>query len=134
MCLDSFHDIGDTSSGFWGRAGRLEEVSELLSFLVGVGWIPGDVCWRTFEEIGDEDLIFVGVVGGGEDVGALDGLGEVAEDVVDVEEGFACVGRTGNIWRIKAVSMCIAIEYLGRRNTSLEVSDLGVVAFLLVAA
>ena len=35
------------------------------------------------EEVRDEDLVLVGGVGVGEDVGALEGLGGVTEDVVD---------------------------------------------------
>lgn len=38
----------------------------------------------TVEEVGHEDAVLVvGVVGVGEDVGALEGLGGEAEDVVD---------------------------------------------------
>ncbi len=39
------------------------------------------------EEVRQEDLVLVGGVGVGEDVGALDGLRAVAEDVVDYEDG-----------------------------------------------
>lgn len=82
----------------------MEEIPEFLTFFFGVGGIPGDVCWRAFEEIGHEYLVFVAVVGGGEDVGALDGLGEVAEDVVDVEEGFGGIGGAGYVWRERSIS------------------------------
>lgn len=45
------------------------------------GGIPGDVCWVSFEEIWDEDTVFFWA-GVGEDVGALEGLGEEAEDIL----------------------------------------------------
>jgi hypothetical protein len=48
--------------------------------LVGLGREPGDVCGFALEEVGDEDAVFLRRRGG-EDVGALQGLGEEAEDV-----------------------------------------------------
>jgi hypothetical protein len=64
-----------------GRRGLcIEEISQLLFMLVGLRREPGDVCGLALEEIGDEDAVFLGG-GGGEDVGALQGLGEEAEDV-----------------------------------------------------
>lgn len=38
------------------------------------------------------------LIRGSEDIGALDGLWEVAKDVVDVEEGFGCGGWAGDIY------------------------------------
>ena len=39
------------------------------------------------------------LVGIGEDIRSLDGLGEVTEDVVDEEDGFCCVGGASDILR-----------------------------------
>jgi hypothetical protein len=48
--------------------------------VVGLGREPGDVGGLALEEVGHEDAVFL-LVGGGEDVGALEGLGEETEDV-----------------------------------------------------
>lgn len=48
---------------------------------IGSRWVPGDVGGFAFEEVGDVDAVFVVLVRSGEDVGALDGLGEEAEDI-----------------------------------------------------
>lgn len=50
------------------------------------------------EEIGHEDLVLVVLVGVGEDIGALEGLGFEAEDVVDDEDGGGGGGGTGGVW------------------------------------
>jgi hypothetical protein len=64
-----------------GRRGLcVEEIPQLLFVLVGLRREPGDVCGLAFEEIGDEDAVFLRG-GGGEDVGALQGLREEAKDV-----------------------------------------------------
>lgn len=83
--LDESRDAG---RGRTRRAVRLEEVAELLALLGGFRWVPGDVCGLAVEEVRHEYLVRVVLVRGGEDVGALEGLLEVAEDVGDVEEGF----------------------------------------------
>jgi hypothetical protein len=61
----------------------VEELAELLAFFFVIWWVPRDVCGGAFEEIGNEDLVGRFFVGVGEDVGALKGLREEAEDVVD---------------------------------------------------
>ena len=50
------------------------------------------------EEIRHEDLVLVGGVGVGEDVGALDGLVAEAEDIVDDEDGGRGVGGAGCVY------------------------------------
>ena len=65
----------------WRTGFGLEEVAEFLFVFGGGGWVPGDVGWFTFEEVGDVDAVFPVLVGCGEDVGSLEGLGEEAEDV-----------------------------------------------------
>jgi len=50
------------------------------------------------KEIGHEDLVLVRGIGVGEDVGALDRLGAVAEDVVDDEDGGGGGGGAGGVW------------------------------------
>ena len=74
------HDARDLGQRV-GRGGLgLEEVAELLLVLVGLGREPGDVGRLALEEVWHEDAVFLRV-GGGEDVGALDGLVEEAEDI-----------------------------------------------------
>jgi len=48
--------------------------------LIGGRGIPGDIGGTAFEEIRHEDAVFL-VVGGGENIGALNGLVEETEDV-----------------------------------------------------
>lgn len=77
--------------------GAREEISNLLLLLVRVG---REVAVRegfAEEEVGHEDLVLVAGVGVGEDVGALDGLGGEAEDVVDDEDGGGGVGGAGGV-------------------------------------
>lgn len=73
-------DVGDLGEGFRRGSLGLEEVAQLLLVLVGSGGVPGDVGGTAFEEVRNVDAVFL-VVGGGEDVGALDGLVKEAEDV-----------------------------------------------------
>lgn len=73
-------DVGDLGEGLGrSRLGR-EELSQLLLVLIGGGRVPGDVGRLALEEVGHEDAVLL-LVGGGQDVGALDGLVEEAEDV-----------------------------------------------------
>lgn len=58
-----------------------EEVAELLLVLIGGRGIPGDIGGAAFKEIRHEDTVFL-VVGGSEDIGALNGLVEETEDVL----------------------------------------------------
>lgn len=80
----------DGGDGLRGRGGAGEEVAEDLLVLVGLGGVDGRVEGLAAEEVRHEDLVFVGGVAAvavGEDVGALQGLRGVAEDVVDDEDG-----------------------------------------------
>lgn len=49
--------------------------------LIRLRGVPRNVCRIAVEEVGHEDAVFLLWVRGGEDVCALDGLVEVAEDV-----------------------------------------------------
>ena len=69
--------------------GRSEEAQN--SHLNGAG--------LAVEPVGHEDLVLVVVVAGGEDVGALDGLVEEAEDVEDDDDGLGGVLGAGDICR-----------------------------------
>lgn len=53
----------------------LEEVAELLLVVVGLRREPGDIGGLALEEVGDEDTVLL-LVGVGQDVGSLDGLGK----------------------------------------------------------
>jgi hypothetical protein len=55
----------------------------------GPGDVPGDIGRFPFEEIWNEDLILVVLIGGGEDICSLNRLWEISEDIVDVEECLA---------------------------------------------
>lgn len=74
------HDIGDAGEGVRGSSLGLEEVAELLLVVVGLRREPGDVGGLALEEVRHENAVFL-LVGGGQDVGTLDGLVEEAEDV-----------------------------------------------------
>lgn len=87
LLLNRLDELGNALGGFRGRGGRLEEVAELLSLFVRVRGIPGDVGGGALEEVGHEDAVLVRAVGVGKQVGALQRLWEVAEDVVDEEDG-----------------------------------------------
>jgi hypothetical protein len=73
----------------------LEEVSKSLSLLFGVRWVPADVRRLALKPIGDEDLIPMVLAGGSQDISSLDGLREIAEDIINVKDslggsGWAC--------------------------------------------
>jgi len=74
------HDIGDLGEGVRGSGLGLEEVAELLLVVVGLRGEPGDVGGLALEEVGHEDTVLL-LVGVGQDVGSLDGLGEETEDI-----------------------------------------------------
>ena len=49
------------------------------------------------EKVGDEDLVLVGFVRVGKDVSALEGLGAIAKDVIDDEDGRGSSGGAGGV-------------------------------------
>jgi hypothetical protein len=67
--------------GGWRHGLGGEEVAEFLALLLVVRRIPGDICGLALEEVGHDDAVGLVRVGGGEDVGSLEGLVEEAEDV-----------------------------------------------------
>lgn len=75
----------------------MKTISNDLIFFGMEGEVPGDISRFSLEEIRHEDLVFVAVVRGGEDIGALERLREVAEDVVDVKQCFGGIGWAGDI-------------------------------------
>lgn len=44
------------------------------------------------------DLVLLVVIAVGENIGALDGLVKVSEDVVDNDNSLGCIGRAGDIY------------------------------------
>ena len=76
-------DAGDLGEGVGGCGFGLEESAELLLVVVGLRGEPGNVGGLALEEIGHEDAVFLRG-GGGEDVGALKGLGKEAKNVYSV--------------------------------------------------
>lgn len=95
LVLDRLYELGDALDGLWRGAGRLEKVAQLLALFFRVGRVPGNVCRAALEEVGHEDFVLVRLVRMGEDVGALECLGEVAEDVVNEEDALLGGGRAG---------------------------------------
>lgn len=94
--LDALEVVWDARDRLGGCALGAEEGAELGLVVVILRREPGDVGGFAVEEVWDEDA-----VGGrrflrGENVGALEGLGEVAKDVVDEEDGFLG-GGTGDV-------------------------------------
>lgn len=75
----------------------LEEFAEFGFLVVGVRWEPADIGGFVAEPVGHEELVRVFLVGVGEDVGSLDGLWPVAEDVVDYENGGFGIGWTSGV-------------------------------------
>lgn len=80
-----------------GRPGK--EIAQLLLLLFIVRGKDGLRQGFAVEEVGHEDLMLLVLIGIGEDVGALKGLGLEAEDVVDDEDGGVCAGWTRDIWK-----------------------------------
>jgi hypothetical protein len=92
--LDDFLDLWQVQGG---SGLGLEEVAELLSLFAGVRWIPGNVGRLALEEVGHEDLVLVFFVRMGEDISALDCLGEEAENIVYGKDGLGGIGWPGDI-------------------------------------
>ncbi len=59
--------------------------------------VPGDIGRVSLEPIRYKNLVFGLVVCGGEDVGSLDGLREVSEDIVNEENGFGGIGWASDV-------------------------------------
>lgn len=83
-----------------GAGGTREEIAHPLLFLLGIGREDAEREGFALEEVWHEDLVLVVLVGVGEDVGALEGLGTEAEDVIDDEDGRGGGGGPGGVWFI----------------------------------
>jgi hypothetical protein len=59
--------------------------------------VPGDISRVPFEPIRHEDLVLVVLVRGREDISPLEGLREVAKDIVDVKNGLRSVYWAGDV-------------------------------------
>ncbi len=62
---------------------------------------PRDISWIALKPIGHEDLVLVVLVRGRENIGSLERLRELSEDIVDVEDGFSSIGWAGDIYAVK---------------------------------
>lgn len=90
----------DISRDFSGDAWRrvlLEEGAEALLLLLGVGREQLDGAGLAGEPVGHEDLVLLGVVGGRQDVGALQRLRVEPEDVENADYALGGVLRAGNV-------------------------------------
>jgi hypothetical protein len=59
--------------------------------------VPGDISRVPFEPIRHKDLVLVVLVRGREDISSLEGLREVAKDIVDVKNGLRGVYWAGDV-------------------------------------
>jgi len=112
------HDLRDARQRLRRRGLGLEELAQVLALLVVVRRVPADVGRLALEEVWHEDAVWVLLVAVGEDVGALDGLREEAEDVVDYEDCARGGGGAGGVCRVGGLSSCLA-----RRNEYGEVVE-----------
>lgn len=88
--------------------------------------------WFALEPVWHKDLVLLVVIAVREDVGALQRLVEVAEDVEDDHNGLGSVVRTSDIYTHQSVS----VEHRGRtrrRRTRLVATDILIRTFGLVA-
>lgn len=93
------HQLRNSARSLWWQSRRLEKISQLLLFVLIIRWVPADVCCVSLEEIGNKDEVFVVFIGIGNDICALKGLGKVAKNIVDQEDGFCCICGAGDIYR-----------------------------------
>ena len=91
------HDGVELADGFGWCSTCLEELSQFLAFLVGVGRVPGNVCRLSLKEVRHEYLVLPVLVRGGEDIGTLESLGEEAKDIIDDQDSFFGRRRTSCI-------------------------------------
>jgi len=59
--------------------------------------VPRDISWVPLEEIRHENLVLVVLIGRGKDISSLKGLGEISEDVIDIENSLGGIGRASDI-------------------------------------
>lgn len=95
--LGIFKDARNLRQGLVGASLGLEEFTQLLALLVVVRWVPSNVRRLALEEVGNKDLILVFLVGVSEDVGALNGLREESEDIIDNKDGPFGIGGAGSV-------------------------------------
>ena len=90
---------GDLGGDAGGRVGA-EELAELLLLLGGVGRELLDRERLAAEPVRDEDAVLLRAVlrAAAQDVGALQGLREVPEDVVDDDDALGRVAGAGSVF------------------------------------
>lgn len=98
--LDVVRDLG----GYAGGRVLLEEGTEILLLLRRVGREPLDGAGLALEPVRDEDFVFLRVVRGCEDIGALKCLREEPEDVEDFNYALGGFLWAGDVLRIDVVS------------------------------
>lgn len=107
-----------------------EEGANLLLLLVIVGREQADIQGRTVKGVGHEDCILVVVVSRSQNVAALDGLVEEAEDVHDDEDGLGgFLGRPRHVRLAAIVGLEVALLLIAGRDDGRDVAaGLGVAA------
>lgn len=105
--------VGGDLGGDSGGGELLEEGAEILLLLVGVGWVPLGRAGVALEPVRDEHLVLGMVIASCEDVGALDGLVKVPEDVVDVNDSLCGLGRTGYVLDKLPSASCYEVSMMG---------------------
>ena len=61
--------------------------------------IPLDGAGLSLEKVGNKDFVFVVLVAGRENIGALNGLVEEPKDIVDYYDAFVSIFGSGDVWR-----------------------------------
>ena len=80
----------------WCQVGTCE-LNQYLECHLGGRALPFDVGAIVAEESWHKHLLWMFLVGVGQDIGSLNDLGKVAEDVVEDENGSVCIIRSGDI-------------------------------------
>lgn len=104
MLSDRLYQLQHLLLSGWGVRRSLEKRAKLLSFLLGIWRHPALICRLALEEVRHVDLVLVVfVVGVGEDIGTLQGLRAVAEDIIDDEDGRGGAGGASCVWGMSAI-------------------------------
>lgn len=97
LVLRSLHEARNQRRDARGRV-LAKELAQLLLLVVVGGRVPLVRGGLALEPVGDQHAVLL-LAGLGEDIGALDGLGEEAEDVHDDEDALLGVGGAGGVCR-----------------------------------
>ena len=86
FALDSFQNLRNAPKCLWRCGWALEEGTQFLALFGCVRRVPGDVGWVTLEEVWHENLVRFLMITRRQNIGTLNSLREVAEDVINNED------------------------------------------------